>query len=326
MAEVVTFGEAMVRLTPPGFGRLERATSLGVEAGGAELNTAAGLVRLGRPAAWVSRLPDNPLGRLVLNRVRESGVEPRVQLAADGRCGLYFLEEGAAPRASTVVYDRAGSSFALQPPDAFDWARLLSGAKWFHVTGITPALGDTPLSATRTALKVAKALGLTTSIDLNYRAKLWDAATAGRVMSELLADCDVLLGGAAEAELLFGVTGDDFAAVARTLCERFGLRAAVAVKREAPRVWLNRFGGMGVCDGAYHETPLHEVEVVDRLGAGDAFAAGLIHGLLADDFPAALELAAAYGALKHTDRGDLPTATLEEAEAVRAGGGLRVKR
>ena len=114
MAEVVTFGEAMVRLTPPGVGRLERTTSFEVEAGGAELNTAAGLVRLGHATAWVSRLPDNPLGRLVLNRVRESGVEPRVQLAADGRCGLYFLEEGAAPRASAIVYDRAGSSFALQ--------------------------------------------------------------------------------------------------------------------------------------------------------------------------------------------------------------------
>jgi 2-dehydro-3-deoxygluconokinase len=326
VAEVVAFGEAMVRLLPPGHARLERATSLGVEVGGAELNTAAGLVRLGHSAAWVSRLPDNPLGRLVHNRVWESGVEPRVQLAADGRCGLYFLEEGAAPRPSGIVYDRAGSSFAAQPADAFDWPRLLSGARWFHVTGITPALGDTPLSATRTALRVAKALGLTTSIDLNYRAKLWDADAAGRVMGELLHDCDVLLAGTEDAANLFGVTGADFAAVARQLCDRFGLRTVAGVKREAPGVWRNRFGGVGYHRGEFHETPWYEVEIVDRLGAGDAFAAGLIHGLLAGDFGRGLHVGAAFGALKHTVPGDLPTSDLVEVEAVLAGGGLRVQR
>lgn len=326
MAEVVTFGEAMVRLLPPGHARLERATSFGVEAGGAELNTAAGLVRLGHAAAWVSRLPDNPLGRLVLNRVRESGVEPRVELAADGRCGLYFLEEGAAPRPSGIVYDRAGSSFALQPTDAFDWPRLLSGAKWFHVTGINPALGDTSLSATRTALKVAKALGLTTSVDLNYRSKLWDATAAGRVMAELLLDCDVLLASMEDAANLFGVTGADFAAVARQLGDRFGLQAVAGVKRVAPGVWRNRFGGVGYRDGKSYETQWHEVEIVDRLGAGDAFAAGLIHGMLAGDFERGLHVGAAFGALKHTVPGDLPAADLAEVEAVLAGGGLRVRR
>ena len=326
MTEVVTFGEAMVRLAPPGHARLERTATLGVEVGGAELNTAAGLVRLGHTAAWVSRLPDNPLGRLVLNRVRESGVEPRVALAADGRCGLYFLEEGASPRASGVVYDRAGSSFAAQPPDSFDWPRLLSGARWFHVTGITPALGDGPRAAIATALKVAKALGLTTSLDLNYRAKLWDAATAGRVLAELLADCDVLLAGADDAATLFGVTGPDFSAVAWQLCDRFGLRAVAGVVREAPGVWHNRYGGVGVCDGQAHQTPLYDCEVVDRLGAGDAFAAGLIHGLLAGDFRRGLEVGAAFGALKHTVPGDLPLSDLAEVEAVLAGGGLRVRR
>lgn len=326
MPTAVAFGEAMVRLTPPGFGRLERAASLQVEVGGAELNTAVGLVRLGHPAAWVSRLPGSPLGRLVLNRVRESGVEPRVQVSADGRCGLYFLEEGAAPRPSGLVYDRAGSSFALQPADAFDWPKLLSGARWFHVTGITPALGENPRAAAGTALKVAKALGLTTSVDLNYRARLWDAATAGRVLAELLPDCDVLICGAGEAADLFGVTGDGFPTVAERLADRFGLTAVAGVKREAPGVWRNRFGGVGWHAGTGYETAWHEVEVVDRLGAGDAFAAGLIAGLLEGDFGPALDLAAAYGALKHADRGDLPTADRAEANAVLAGGNLRVKR
>lgn len=324
--EIVTFGEAMVRLTPPGCGRLEQAATFEVEVGGAELNTAAGLVRLGRPTAWVSRLPDSPLGRLILSRVRQSGVEPWVQLAADGRCGLYFLEEGASPRPASIIYDRASSSFAGQPLDSFDWARLVSGARWFHVTGITPALGDGPRQATATALKVAKALGLTTSIDLNYRAKLWDAATAGRVMAELLTDCDVLLAGVDDAAALFNISGSDFAAVARQLCGRFGLRAVAGVRREAPQVWFNRYGGVGVCDGEYHETPLYDCEVVDRLGAGDAFAAGLIHGMLAGDFRRGLEVAAAFGALKHTVRGDRPVSDLAEVDAVLAGGGLRVRR
>ena len=173
---------------------------------------------------------------------------------------------------------------------------------------------------------MAKALGLTTSIDLNYRAKLWDAATAGRVLADLLADCDVLLAGVEDAALLFGVTGDDFAGVARQLCDRFHLRAVAGVKRDAPRVWLNRYGGMGVCDGEYHETPLFDCEVVDRLGAGDAFAAGLVHGMLAGDFRRGLKVGAAFGALKHTVRGDLPVSDLAEVEAVLAGGGLRVKR
>src|SRR5581483_7572782 len=164
----------MVRLAPPHFQRLEQARTLDVEIGGAELNTAAGLVRLGRSAAWVSRLPDNPLGRLVANRVREAGVSDEfVQFAADGRCGVYFLEFGAAPRASSILYDRKDSSASRITPGAFDWPAVLRGARWFHVTGITAALGPGVAEATAEALKAAKAAGLGTSIDLNYRSKLW---------------------------------------------------------------------------------------------------------------------------------------------------------
>src|SRR3954467_649774 len=137
MADVIAFGEVMVRLAPPHFQRLEQARSLDVEIGGAELNTAVGLARLGRSAAWVSRLPDNPLGRLVANRVREAGVSDRfVQYAPDGRCGLYFLEFGAAPRASSILYDRKASAAAGIPADTFDWPTVLAGARWFHVSGI----------------------------------------------------------------------------------------------------------------------------------------------------------------------------------------------
>src|SRR5829696_6187692 len=141
MSDIIAFGEVMVRLAPPHFQRLEQARSLDVEIGGAELNTAVGLARLGRSAAWVSRLPDNPLGKLVANRVREAGVSDRfVQFAADGRCGLYFLEFGAAPRASSILYDRKDSSVALAQRGVFDWPAILAGAKWLHVSGITAAL------------------------------------------------------------------------------------------------------------------------------------------------------------------------------------------
>ncbi|MFO0849538.1 MAG: sugar kinase [Gemmataceae bacterium] len=325
--EIVTFGEAMVRLAPPHFGRLEAARTLDVEVGGAELNTAAGLVRLGRRVSWVSRLPANPLGRLAANRVREAGVDTsHVQFVADGRCGLYFLEFGAAPRASNIVYDRQDSSIARVTLGSFDWPKVLGGARWFHVTGITPALSDPATEVTARALSVAKALGLTTSIDLNYRSKLWSAADAGRVMAELLAHCDVLFASTGDAETLFGITGTDFADVAVKLCDRFKLRAVAGVKRETPLVWRNRFGGVGFADGKAFETPWYEVEIVDRLGAGDAFAAGVIHGLLDGDFEKGLQYGAAMGALKHTIPGDLPTMDRDEIEAVLAGHGLRIKR
>src|SRR5437763_8665672 len=192
--DVITFGEAMVRLSPPNFRRLEQARSLDVQVGGAELNTAAGLARLGRRAAWVSRLTDNPLGRLVANRAREAGVAAEhVVWTPEDRVGVYYLEFGAAPRASSVLYDRKGAAIARIAPGMVDWAKVLQGARWFHVTGITPALGPGAAEVTREALAVARAAGIGTSVDLNYRAKLWAPAEAGRCMAELMRSCDVLM-------------------------------------------------------------------------------------------------------------------------------------
>ncbi len=325
--DVVTFGEAMVRLAPPHFQRLEQARTLDVEIGGAELNTAVGLARLGRSAAWVSRLPDNPLGRLIANRVREAGVgDEFVQFAADGRCGLYFLEFGAAPRASGILYDRKDSAIAHVTPGTFDWPAIFRGARWFHVTGITAALSPGAADTTAEALAAAKAAGLRTSIDLNYRSKLWPREEAGRVMAGLLGRCDVLIASEADAEQLFGVTGGHFAEVAERLISRFGMAAVVGVKRETPLVWRNRFGAVGFTAGQHYETPWYEVEIVDRLGAGDALAAGLIHGMLDGDFRKGLEYGAAMGALKHTIPGDRPWVARDEVEAVLAGHGLRIRR
>lgn len=325
--DVVTFGEVMARLAPPHFQRLEQARSLDVEVGGAELNTAVGLVRLGRSAAWVSRLPDNPLGKLVANRVREVGVSDRhVQFAADGRCGLYFLEFGAAPRASSILYDRKDSSIARVTAGSFDWPAVLAGARWFHVSGITAALSPGAADAVGAALAAARAAGVGTSIDLNYRAKLWSREDAARVMGGLLPLCDLLIASEADAEFLFGVTGADFPAVAEGLIARFGVKAVAGTRREAPLVWRNRFAAVGYAGGKLYESAWYEVEIVDRLGAGDALAAGLIHGMLDGDLGKGVDYGGALGALKHTVPGDLPWVNADEVEAALAGAGLRVRR
>src|SRR6478672_43751 len=192
--EIITFGEAMIRLSPPNFKRLEQTDSLDLRVGGAELNTAVGLAHLGHRSAWVSRLTDNPLGRLIGNHAREAGVSTEhVVWTNDDRVGVYFLEFGAAPRASSVVYDRKGAAIAQIKPGMVDWARVFTGTKWFHVTGITPALSSGAAEATREALQAARAAKATTSIDLNYRNKLWSPTEAGKWMSEFMSLTDVLI-------------------------------------------------------------------------------------------------------------------------------------
>lgn len=327
MSDLIAFGEVMVRLAPPHFQRVEQARSFDIEIGGAELNAAVGLARLGHTAEWVSRLPDNPLGRLVANRVREAGVGDRyVQFAGDGRCGLYFLEFGAAPRASSILYDRKDSSIARVQPGMFDWPAIFAGARWFHVTGITCALSDGSARVVHEAMTAARKVGVKISVDLNYRSKLWSREDAARVMGELLPLCDVLIASEADAEHLFGITGDDFAEVAEGLVERFGVGTVVGTKREAALVWRNRFAAVGYSAGQCYESAWYEVEIVDRLGAGDALAAGLIHGLLDGDLKKGIDYGAAMGAIKHTIPGDLPWVTAEEVEAVLHGQGLRIRR
>ena len=327
MPDVIAFGEVMVRLAPPHFQRLEQARSLDVEIGGAEINTATGLARLGRSAAWVSRLPDNPLGRLVANRVREAGVSIEfVQFDPDARCGLYFLEFGASPRASSILYDRKDSAIAQAARGMFDWKAIFAGARWFHVTGITAALSPTTAQVVEEAMQAARATGATISVDLNYRSKLWSRQRAAEVMGALLPLCDVLIASEADAEFLFGITGTDFTEVARGLVEKFGVRTVVGTRREADLVWRNRFAAVAYSAGQTLESAWYEVEIVDRLGAGDALASGLIHGLLDGDLKRGLDYGAAMGALKHTIPGDLPWVTREEVEAVLQGQGLRVRR
>ena len=325
--DVVTFGEAMIRLSPPNYHRLEQARSLDVRTGGAELNTAVGLARLGRRTAWVSRLTDNPLGRLVANHAREAGVSTEhVVWTKDDRVGLYFLEFGAAPRASSVLYDRKDSAIAHVRPGMIDWPAVFAGCRWFHVTGITPALGTTAAETTREALEAARAAGARTSIDLNYRAKLWGQAEAGRWMSEFMGLCDVLITTEEDTERVFGITGKDYEDVAAQAARRFDLPVVAVTLRENPLVWRNTWTAIAYENGTLYRTRSYEVEIVDRLGAGDSFAAGLIHGLLDGDLQKGLDYGVAASAIKHSVPGDFAWITRAEVEALLAGPGLRISR
>ena len=333
---LVTFGEAMIRLTPPAFRRLEQATSLDVHVGGAELNVAVGAARLGLESRWVSRLPENPLGRMIANRAREHGVDvSRVEWVRDGRAGLYFAELGAAPRPSSVLYDRAGSAMSGTTPGAFDWPRIFEGARWFHVSGVTPALSESAAAATAEALAAAKAAGLTVSYDLNYRSKLWSAERARAVQEPLMRFVDVLITTEEDTQVVFGVggghgsgdTADTFERVARSLQDRFGFAAVAMTLRETPSVWRNAWSAFVVAGGERYDAPRYQVEVVDRIGAGDAFSAGFIFGrLVIGGWDAAVAYGAALSALKHSIPGDFSFSTREDVELVLKGVGLRVAR
>ncbi len=326
--EVITFGEAMVRLSPPNFRRLEQARSLDVQVGGAELNTAVCLARLGHSAAWVSRLTRNPLGRLIANHAREAGVSTEhIVWTDEDRVGVYFLEFGAAPRASSVLYDRRGAAIANIRPGQVNWSAVFAGAKWFHVTGITPALSPTAAEATREAMQAARAARVTTSMDVNYRVKLWSQAEAGRWLTEFMPCCDVLITTEEDTEKVFGITGKDYEEVADKLARRFPLQVVAITLRENPLVWKNSWTAIAYREGKVYRTRTYEVEIVDRLGAGDSFAAGLIHGLLdGGDLQRALDYGVATSAIKHSIPGDFAWVTRDEVEALLKGPGLRISR
>lgn len=324
---MITFGEAMIRLSPPNFRRIEQAKSLDLQVGGAELNTAVAVSRLGHTSSWISRLPDNPLGRLVANQAREAGVDTsHVMYSKDERLGLYFLEFGAAPRASSVIYDRKGSAIAAVQPGMVPWAKVFAGTKWFHVTGITPALSASSAATTREAMIAAKAAGVKTSMDLNYRVKLWTTTEAGKCLSDLMQYCDVLITTEEDVEKVFGITGSNYEEVAAKVADKFKLDIVAITLRENPLVWRNTWTGMAYQKGKVYKTRTYEVEIVDRLGAGDSFAAGLIHGLLGGDVQNALDWGVATSAIKHSIPGDFAWVRPEEVEALLKGGGLRISR
>ena len=342
MFDVVTFGEAMIRLAPPNFQRLEQTASLDVQVGGGELNVAVGVARLGLKSTWISRLPKNALGRLLENRARQAGVDISNVIWSDAeRLGLYFVEFGAAPRPSAVLYDRAGSAISAIKPGEVDWKRVLTGAKWFHTSGITPALSESAAKVTRQSLEAARAADVTVSYDLNYRSKLWPPDRAQAVQEPLMEFVDVLITteedsgvvfkiqaeGKTDAEGFRQVSADAYKEVARRLDARFKFKAVAITLREDPLVWRNTWTAIAYAEGRFYDDVKYELEIVDRIGGGDSFSAGFIYGRLSkNSWEAALRYVNAASALKHTNPGDFNWATLQEVESLLKGASLRVAR
>lgn len=317
---VVTFGEAMIRLTPPGNERLERSQSLDLTVGGAELNTAVGLACLGIASQWISVLPDSGPGRLVARHALANGVDvSKIQWVGEehGRTGLYFLEEGVDPRPSTVTYDRKDTAMSRITEGAFDWDAILDGASAFHVSGITLALSPGARAETMAAVRIANQKGVLVSFDLNYRSKLWSETDARDAFVAVVPKVDLLFTSKGGLATFFGIEGphED---ILRSGLERLGVAAITITRKRAKGSRKLKLQSMALGpSGLLAMTEWRDIEVVDRLGGGDAFAAGFLAGYLENQagLTRAVNLGAAASALKHTMPGDFLSATRSEIEA-----------
>lgn len=328
MYDVVTFGEAMIRLSPPYSQRLEQARSLDLNVGGAELNVAVGVTRFGMKSAWVSKLPRNGLGWLIRDRAQEFGVDcSHIVWSDKGRAGIYFVEFGASPRASSVLYDRANSAISMIQPGEVNWEKVFNGSKHFHVSGITPALSASAAQATVEALKAAKKAGCTISYDLNYRKKLWTPADAKKTQEPMMADVDILITTEEDTNVVFGIKEKDYETVAEKLAQTFKFKIVAITLREDLSVLRNNWTAIAYQDGKIFKDRKYEVEIVDRVGAGDSFTAGFLYGWIKEkDIQKGVQYGNAFAALKHTVPGDFNWNTLEEVEAQLKGAGLRISR
>ncbi len=329
MSDVVTFGELMLRLTPPGRQRFAQAAHFEITFGGAEANVAVLIAQLGGRAEFVTRLPAHDLAQRAICELRGLGVGTAHLVRGGDRIGVYFLEQGASQRPGKVIYDRAHSALAEAQPGDFDWDAIFAGARWFHFSGITPALSASAAALTAEACAAARRLGLTVSLDLNYRAKLWTREQAGAALAPLMQHVDVCVTSAEEARTVFGLDcADDPAAAAGQLRDRFGLQTVALTQRTGALACSTGWGAMLFAGDTAHFSRRHEIAVTDRVGAGDCFTGALIFALLRGDAPApAIEFATAASALKHTIPGDYALLTLAEVEALAAGAsGSRVQR
>ncbi len=327
MADVVTFGETMVRLSPPDYRRLEQTHLLDVSIGGAEWNVAVDLSRLGISTGWVSRLTDNALGRMIRNKAREHEVDTsHIVWTKEDRNGIYFVEFGATPRPSSVLYDRAHSAISRVKPGEINWEEVFKGAKWFHTSGITPALSPGTAKVTAEALQAAKKVGCKISYDLNYRARLWTEEEARKCQEPLMEHIDVLLSTEEDTRKVLGITGKDYREVARKLADRFKFEVVCITLREDVSVLRNRWTAIAYAGGKIYDDRTYDVEIVDRVGAGDSYTAGFIYGYLTGDVDKGVKYGNAFSALKHSIPSDANWATLPEVENLLKGGGLRISR
>jgi len=342
MPRFVTFGEIMLRLKPPGFERFFQSPHLEATFGGGEANVATALARFGLDTAYVSVIPANAIGDACVAELRKQGIDTSTVVRGGKRLGIYFLENGANQRPSVVVYDRAGAAIAEAKPGDIDWAKTFKGATWFHITGITPAISQTAADLSLESMKKAKEMGLKVSMDLNYRKNLWKyGKTAPQVMGELIKYTDVAIANEEDCQKALGISvpvdvesGHLSAEQYKTLTDKVlsaypNLTHIAITLRESRSADNNGWSGvLNDRKGFYASRKYDITDIVDRVGGGDSFAAGLIYGLT--NLPTAqeaLEFAVAASCLKHSIPGDLPLLTVAEVKALMGGSGSgRVQR
>ncbi len=327
MGKVVTLGEIMLRLSPEGFLRFSQADYFRLIFGGGEANVAVSCANYGHNAVFVSKLPSHEIGQAAVDSMRRLGVDTSRIIRGGKRVGIYYCETGASMRPSNVIYDRAGSSMAEADPDDFDFDEIMRGADWFHWSGITPAISDKAAEITRVACEAARRHGVTVSVDLNFRKKLWTPEKAQEVMRPLMKYVDVCIGNEEDAELCLGfkpdadITGgktnaDGYKAIFKAMASEFGFRHIASTLRESYSASHNGWKAM-IYDGTtFYQSRRYDIDpIVDRVGGGDAFSGGLIHGLVTGmPMDKALEFAVAASALKQTIHGDFNLVTASEVQ------------
>lgn len=338
--KAVTFGEIMMRLNPEGYTRFVQSEKFEVSYAGGEANVAVSLANYGVDTAFISKVPSHEIGQSAVNALRRYGVDTEYVLRGGERLGVYYCEKGASQRASKVIYDRKNSAIALAKREEFNWRQIFKDADWFHFTGITPALGGELPEICLDACRAAKKLGLTVSCDLNFRKKLWSSEEAEACMSRLMPYVNVCIANEEDAKDVFGIEAEDtdidsghlnyqgYTSVASQIVERFGCRKVAITLRSSISASDNQWAAMLYADGESYYSRSYAVHIVDRVGGGDSFGAGLIYALLNRYDPQhAVDFAVAASCLKHSIEHDFNLVTVAEVSALAGGSGSgRVQR
>ena len=332
MSRVITFGELMLRLAPENYLRFVQSEKYEATFGGAEANVAVSLANYGTDVAFITKLPEHEIGQSAVNSLRKFGVDTSLITRGGDRVGIYYCEKGASQRPSKVIYDRAYSAIAMSREEDFDWDKIFNGATWFHFTGITPALSDSMANITLKAVKAAKEKGITVSCDLNFRKKLWNKEKANKVMSELCNYVDYCIANEEDAKDVFGIEADNtdinsgkldregYISVAKKLTDRFNFKGVAITLRESLSANDNNWSAMLYKDGQAVFSKKYAMHIVDRVGGGDSFGAGLIYSLINNYEPQkAIEFAVAASCLKHSIEGDYNMVSVKEVETLMNG-------
>lgn len=340
MGKIVTFGEIMLRLAPNGYYRFFQNDQLQATFGGGEANVAVSLANFGLDASFVTKLPTHAIGQAAVNSLRYFGVDTNDIIRGGDRVGIYYLEKGASQRGSVCIYDRAGSAIQKAKKEDFNWDKIFEGAEWFHFTGITPALGENLVGICKDACIAAKKHGVKVSCDLNYRGKLWTREQARAAMSELCKYVDVCISNEEDAKDVFGIEAENtdiyggklnkegYKSVAKQLADKFGFEKVAITLRTSISASDNDWAAMLYDGKDYCFSKEYHLRIVDRVGGGDSFGAGLIYSLVSGkNTQEAVEFAVAASALKHSVEGDFNRVSVAEVEKLALGDGSgRVQR